>query len=353
MGGGHGHAIRALGVARALQDLRHPSTSCLLLMPARLRPWVHWARVPSASPPPSAHTDPEALGAWTRARLQAFRPDVLVMDVFPRGVLGELADGLEALAPRRLLLTRWVNPRYYLQPDVAAFIRQAFDAIAWSEPPDPALEAAFGDLPGSRRVPPVLFVGPKDVASATACRQAFGIHELARAVVALGSGDGRSDALLLETLGEVAARLEGLHVLFFSDQLERRVTPRLQVVDVFPAGAWLRAGRVVVGGAGYQSYYEIVQSGLPAVFRPLDRLLDDQGRRARGEMGAPRPARSRVALDRAGLEDALVELIEQGEAENQPSRGDLSANLHVLGTSPDELDGAARVARLVVQIAGR
>ena len=343
--------MRALAVARALQDGRQTAVQCLLLMPARLRPWVQQTGIPSASPPPQAHSDSDVLGEWVRARLEGFHADVLVVDVFPRGVLGELADCLETLARRRLLVTRWVNPRYYLRPDIASFILATYQGIAWSEPPHPDLEQAFHQHPGSRRVAPIVFVRPVDVQSGTACRQLFGIHELEPAVVALGSGDARSDGALFDRLLGLSQGGGRFRLLFFSDQIEARESRQVRVASVFPAGGWLKAGRVVVGGAGYQSYYEMVQSGLPAIFCPHDRLLDDQLRRARGEMGTPRPSHVRVALNPEQLESALGEWLELSDTEIQQGRGDLAADLRPRESSPDHLAGAMEVARTVLELA--
>lgn len=347
MGGGNGHAVRGMGLARALQEKpaaaagRSQPAHCLLLAPERMKEWARLARVPIASPPRMAHTDAEMLGDWVCRSLRDFRPDVLIIDVFPRGVLGELAQRLPELAPCRILLTRWVNPRYYLRPDIAEALRHHYHAQLWSEPPDDGLKPLLETCQGVQRVPPVLFVRPQDVESSTAGRQAFGVGELQRMVLGLGSGDAATERNQLDTL--VHAGRHARHrfaVLFFSHHLEPTETRSVRVVRVFPGGAWLRTCPVVVAAAGYQSYYEIVQASVPAVFVPLPRPVDDQRRRARGELGLITIAPHTVIDEEAQLGPAVSALLEREIARRYQMRK-LSDDVEMRGPSTGGADAAA------------
>ena len=74
----------------------------LLVVPERLRSWAE-ADAPVACPPSS---DPELLKNWMALQVSRFEPTLVVVDVFPRGVLKDLPP------PRgeaRLLVTRCVR----------------------------------------------------------------------------------------------------------------------------------------------------------------------------------------------------------------------------------------------------
>ena len=54
----------------------------------------------------------------------------------------------------------------------------------------------------------------------------------------------------------------------------------VQALSVFPLVQYLRAFDVLVGAAGYNTCYEIVQTGIPSLLIPNTLLADDQTRRA-------------------------------------------------------------------------
>lgn len=233
MGGGFGHGARALGLARALQ---REGCSVVVLAPARLAVLAARAGVPLASPPSEPPTA-AALQAW----VSGFSCDLLVVDVFPRGVLGELRP-----SGRRVLVTRHVDPAFYAAPGPLAAL-STFDLVLATEPPAPALAGH----PGLVRVPPITLAPPAP-------------WDGGRRVVSLLDG------------------------------------------GAFPP-PYASAG-VVVAGAGYGSYYEIVEAGVPAVLVPADRRVDDQRLRASGALG-PRPrAEVRVVADAGGVPAAVASL---------------------------------------------
>ncbi len=132
-GGGHGHVLRGLALLSRLG-------SGLLVGPARLEPWATALGVRYASPPDEGEVDPDRLRRLREAWLGTLpRPDLLVVDVFPRGIVGELA-GLVREVPR-WLVTRWVPTAYYLHPPVREALER-FEFVLWTEPPPPALASA-------------------------------------------------------------------------------------------------------------------------------------------------------------------------------------------------------------------
>lgn len=228
MGGGFGHGARALGLARALSA---EGLACVVLGPSRLAPLAAWAGVPLASPPREP-CPAEVLDAW----VAGFSCDLRVVDVFPRGVLGELRP-----VGRQVLVTRHVDPRFYAAPGPAS-------ALGWY---DLVLATEPSTVTGAVRVPPITLRPP----------------------MPWNGG--------------------------------RRVVSLLDAAE-FPVA--YESCRAVVAGAGYGSYYELVEAGLPAVLVPLARRVDDQALRAAGGMGVPLRAPSCVVGGLDEVPEALASL---------------------------------------------
>lgn len=344
--------MRGLALARALQEQPprpdRPRTQCLVLARDSMKEWARVARVPTATPPPMAHRDAEMLAGWVAASLREYQPDVLVVDTFPKGMLDELGGVLPTLAPQRVLLSPWVNPRYYLRPDVTTAITEHYNALVWCEPPPDELKPLLEQCRRVERVPPLLFVRPQDVEPSTAGRQTFGVHEMDRVVLGVGSGDAATERSQLDAL-VAASRKPGLRfrVMFFAHHLPATESNGASVINIFPAGAWLRTCPVLVTSAGYQSYYEAVQANVPVVFRPLPRPLDHQARRARGEMGLVSIAPHTVIDHDDALASAIHPLLVRELQRRHQMRG-LSEDVEMRGPA---VGGAAAAADTVLAIA--
>lgn len=284
--------MRALALAEALG---RRGCQAVLLVPRRSAGWVRQRGLPALSPPElgegrshlSGTDRPSLLGRWVARHLERLRPDLLVVDVFPRGVLGELA-GLPL--PPRVLVTRRVDPRYYLS--VLGFL-EGYRLILGSEPPHPALARALGRHPGWRRVPPILM--EDRLPAAEACRR-LGLEE--PGLLVLGGGYPAEEEELYR-----AVRSLGRPLRFFGLSVRGP-----EVVRAFPAAAFLGAARRVVAGAGYHSYYEVCRAGVPAVLVPRPRQLDDQFLRARGGLGPAGAPPHRVLERLSDLEGELAAL---------------------------------------------
>jgi hypothetical protein len=235
------------------------------------------------------------------------RWDLLVVDVFPRGVVAELGPIL-ASGPAWLIARR-VNPAYYLHPPVAAEIESRFERVLWCEEPPPELS---GLRVPQGRVGPVL-LDPRPLSRSLA-RAELGLPPDDRVILALGSGPLETQRLVRRMIGKVAFRLRA-SFRFISDTLEG-AEPR------FPAARYFPAADAIVSAGGYHAFHEIAASGVPAVFLPQERPLDDQPWRVRGWP---------VAHDPVGLEESLRALL--GGAGPRPRAG--------------FEDGALQVARLI------
>lgn len=293
LGGGHGHVLRGIAVTRALGYGE-------VIGPARAAPWASTLGV-AYRPAPD-----RGLREWIGS-LPA--PALLLVDVFPRGVLGELPPFLEGTPA--WLVSRWVQPAYYRHAGVRAVIESRYERLLWAETPAEGLRSL--KVPATD-VGPVLLDLPR--LSREEARRSLGVGEDTRLLLALGSGDRERQRLLHRLLGKVAART-GTELRFISDVLEEGV----DVVARFPAAPLLAAADVLVTAAGYHAVHEARAAGVPTVYLPQRRRFDDQFRRVEGE---------RVASGPGELERAVHTLLGQEHVGGGPPR-----------------DGAGRVARLV------
>ena len=137
-------------------------------------------------------------------------------------------------------------------------------------------------------VDPVVFVSPRQMVDRDEARRVLGLPESGLAVlVQLSDSDPEQaaaqtarvrDVVLSHAGGRPVHLFSPLHPLHQGDELEMEgVTMR----PVYPLAIHHRAFDAIITTAGYNSFHEVVASGVPAVFvaRQTD-SLDDQARRA-------------------------------------------------------------------------
>jgi len=263
LGGGRGHATRS----RLLASWFPPGTQVHFLLPERLRAWSHGLEV--------SFCGPEDLGAFVAERLAYLKPDLFVVDAFPRGVLGELA-ALE-FPCAAWLVARWLKPAYAQRPEVVVALDR-YQAVLGCErtPWDvPVLGAVVSDPPGRCQPCSLLWLGSGPLEEQQ--RLADFCHAQGAVLAAPDLGQARSD------------------------------------VSELLAGADL-----VISAAGYNAYHEIVQSGAPAIFWPQARLYDQQELRAQGQLGLPTRAWTRCVGNWSELEAALEDYRREGPTRSDP-----------------------------------
>lgn len=274
LGGGHGHAVRGLALLRRLPEVL-PGSSSLLLIPSHLAALARGEGVACEHPPEDP--DKAELAAWAAEAAERFSPDLVLVDYFPRGVLGELGDAFFS-GRRAWLVSRIGRPDYYLAPEVREAVEARYEGVLWGEEPPPALRGLGRRSEGPG---PILIRRPEECLGREEARRELGAPEHGRLVLLLGEDK------LARVTAKALARIGGAS---------------LRVGAPFPAMRVLRAADAVVCAAGYHAFHETRALGVPAVFVPQDRLYDEQDRRAQGV----RTARSPQELE-TGLREALAE----------------------------------------------
>lgn len=303
LGGGVGHLCRVSAVAAEV--VACGDTEVRLLAPSRLTDWIPQGL--NFRVPPGPERD--GLARWFETQLEDFQPDLLVLDLFPRGVFGELAGsyGLPTV-----LLTRWVDPKFYQRPEIAEALTQ-MKVVYSSEPVNTSL---CSDIVQTE---PVVWTKGEGTREQARRNLGGGARPL---LVALGSGSPRSQRLLYDRLRQWSER-KSWELRFFSPLLGSGLSG---------VGKWLHGADLVVTSAGYQSYHEVLQCGVSAIFLPQRGPYDNQALRSLGRLWtgpAPVPVRVPLATARSPqeLETALTDLMGKPPA------------------PPISFDGASQVAR--------
>jgi hypothetical protein len=289
-GHGLGHLTRMLAVARRAHGRFTPVFLTLSEAYPVLRDHGIPAEYAPSAPRLGLRRAPwQALfGPRLLATLRRIQPRLAVIDhVGPPDALGTIrrdASGFEIVWSRRGL---WREGRNLARLDLAG----AFDHVV--EPLDLAAPIDHGIAATRRRgltsVPPITLFTPDELLERAKARAALGLPGAGRAVLLqLSDSDparlteliGRAAAVVHEVVGD-----DGPVHLFAPQHVLHRDTlesvPGVQMRPVYPVAGHLRAFDGVISTAGYNSFHEVVASGVPAVFVARDSAtLDDQRRRA-------------------------------------------------------------------------
>ena len=253
LGGGWGHLTRAAALANALG----PNESAHILTNSPYSGIVQSAMPDLAIEQVS--TREEAL-----AIIDASSLDILIVDTFPRGLGGELAQLLPRSRAKKILIHRDLSPAYIAwAAGLREFVADQYDLILC-----PGESGPFADLPQARATAPWLVRAPIEIDSPAP-------------VIVCASGN--SDEL--EWYGEVASLLSReVDLRCLAPDLPPRC-PRNLWIRHWPAIDWISAARVAIGSAGYNTVSECLATGTPLIARPWPRKYDRQRERAARSKG--------------------------------------------------------------------
>lgn len=274
MGGGLGHLARA---RRVLRSLGCASADAAILSASPL------ARGPGIVPVPRrlAHSRAE-FGAWLKKALRALAPSAVVVDAFPLGILGELADA--SVLPE--------VPLYH----VARLLK-------WNAYRD----ACVGQMRGTpRRYQASLVVeelAPEHREFLARNSERVFPFELASNRESNTKNPFKKDPVWLVVHSGPAAEVRAL--IEFARMKEKSAVPRFIVVSPraldLPAGveriAHARPWELyphaahIVTACGFNSMHETAPWRAKHLFMPLERRFDDQALRAQRAYKEPRLAR--------------------------------------------------------------
>lgn len=331
-GRGMGHLVRQIGILRWVRRI------CALLE-IKLEVWILTTseadtlarregfvalKVPSKAMLRDAGINPAGqlatLRAWVLQTVAMIGPDILLVDTFPGGSFGELVTVLE-LARKRVLVQRRVRPGFAE--------KEAYNALL------PLYDSVV--VPDDSGTGPVLLRERPEQLSRQAARSALGVE--GRAVyVTLGCGADVSAPSLVPTLVR-GVRERGWHAVVAAGPLymgeELRGNGITWMTRYAPVELMTGLDAAIAAG-GYNTYHELMFSGVPTVFLPQPRIADDQTERVERAVAAGAGRRALNAMD------ALEHLEEPGSSEAAralvPRNGARHAARQVLGTVLDAAD---------------
>lgn len=281
---------------------------------------------------------------WVWHSLALLRPDLLVVDTFPRGAFGELLGALD-LVRRKAFVYRPTKASFAARADFQAML-PLYDAIVVPDTREQAViqvpEAAKGRV---HYVGPVISRDRIELTERAEARAALGIpaERLAVLVSAGGGGDPGVD----DHLGRVHAALAddpSLHLVLAAGPLYRGRAirgPRVTWVEGPGLGQHMRAFDLAICAAGYNTFHELMLAGVPTLFVPQEKVADEQARRASRAIDAG--AGATVDLHQAAAIRAAVERFRDPLV-----RANASAAARSLVPESHAREAAAEMLRLVL-----
>jgi UDP:flavonoid glycosyltransferase YjiC (YdhE family) len=345
-GTGLGHLTRGMAIARRLESGFEPSFFTLsTAAPEVTRAGFHVEYFPSHDAPSA-----ESPRRWDRRLrrriellLEELRPELLVFDgAHPYDGLVAVLRGASRVGTRSV----WCR-RAMWRPGHGAegiYWSGSFDAVL--EPGELA-ESEDRGLTASRRaeaerVGPIVYLDRDELLPREQAEAELGLDPgRAHALVALGQGPDL-DPAVERSLARLA-RDDELQVAALESSLAPGLSVPEEVVHLratYPIGRYFRAFDIAIAAAGYNAFHELIAHGVPTLFVPMPRHLDDQPARARW---------ARMAGVGEGVDGPLDPDLENRLDRLVRSREDIAQRLQEL---PFE-NGAAAAARLLEELARR
>ena len=225
---------------------------------------------------------------WIWHTLGLLRPDLFVVDTFPRGSFGELMSALD-LCRRSAFVYRPVRPSVAERADFQAMLT-LYDLILVPEAEtDESARVVTPPAVDDRlvHVGPVVSrerweLMPRDIA-----RERLGVRPDRKCVFvsAGGGGDRSAEARIASVVRALVADPELAIVVGTGPLYRGRPFPGVTIVPG-AAATFANAFDVAVCAAGYNTFSEMMFAGVPCVFLPQDKLADDQRARAERAVAA-------------------------------------------------------------------
>ena len=311
---GLGHLARTIAIARALGSEAHDH---LFLTSSPATDFLDKESLPYIQFPSDHHlaektialkdkTYSRLLHGLVGATINAFDPHVFVVDTLPTGSRGELSQ-LAASARRSVFILREQGKQPPAET-IAAINR--YNRILIPHDENPSLVPEGIDRRKVSFTGPILLrskddrpVSPPEIARTP---------DQALVGVAFGGGGDKDFAALVAWVDRAAQRHPDLHFAISIPPLLRDEIPAFASQNICrfehcPLAEIWQSFDFVISAAGYNSTNELIHFGVPTIFVPLERPLDDQLARARN-LAARDACRSATAMDDDSLDRAIEEL---------------------------------------------
>lgn len=266
LGGGWGHACRALALGRVAAK-KH---NIIILTSSPYASWVDSESCQIITIPPNL-TQCSAIAQILEV-LSTLTYDCLLVDTFPRGLLGELATFLPRLVSTpRILIHRDLNPNYVTAKQLPEFVSRYYDLVIAVEP----RKLPLSDLPITRQTSPWLLRSASELPSPETARSRLQLISEKKLILVLASGRPEEQSLYGHLTHTLAKSEPDYDIHCLSAVIPPTCPPDLWRF-YFPALECLCAAHLVIGSGGYNTVYECLALGIPLIAFPFPRLYDRQ-----------------------------------------------------------------------------
>lgn len=311
-GRGMGHLVRQLAILRMARRL-------CAFMDVRLEAWVLTSSeadtlarregVPALKMPSKAMLRDSGLEptrylavarGWVLNAITGLAPDLLVVDTFPGGSFGELLPVLD-LVPRKALVARAVKAEIAADDSYAPLLELYDDVV----------------VPESSGIGPILIRERAELVPRDEARRRLGIVGDRRAIYVSRGGGGDVDAARELPVLVKALRDRDAHVVVGAGPLYQGPEIRgegITWLDRYTPCELLSGVDGAISAAGYNSFHELMQAGVPTLFIPQGRISDDQHARAQSAVDAGAAAMCSTVRPTTAVLEALDGLLGQPDA---------------------------------------
>ncbi|WP_414551769.1 UDP-N-acetylglucosamine--LPS N-acetylglucosamine transferase [Anabaena sp. CCY 0017] len=273
LGGGWGHLNRALSLGRIAakyRKIRIITNSPYAQKISHEGCLVHWI-------PDDAGFSATCLKV--REILLNIDYDCLIVDTFPRGLGGELADILPQLhSIPRILIHRDINPKYIIAKNLRDFVMANFNLVIV---PGEGTDLGLADLPGVQHTAPWLIRNAEELPERNTTRTSriMKVDKSVKIILVCAAGQASE----LNIFSQLALRLHQefpeCAVRILAANCPENC-PESLWISHHPGIECLAASDIVIGGGGYNTVYECAAVGVPLVALAFERLYDRQAKRA-------------------------------------------------------------------------
>jgi len=272
LGGGWGHLNRALALGRiaATQtEVKIITNSPYAQHINNEGCIIHWLPEPK---------DFSATCQEIREMILNTKCDRLIIDTFPRGLGGELADILPQLQSiPRILIHRDINPDYITAKNLRSFVVENYDTVIV---PGEGEDLPLADLPNVQHTAPWLIRNVWELPDRMVVRShILKVDPDIKTILVCTAGNASELALFAQLTLCLHQNFPECAVKILAANCPVNC-PEALWVSHHPGIECLAAADVVVGGAGYNTVYECAALGVPLVAFAFQRLYDRQAKRA-------------------------------------------------------------------------